>query len=195
VAARSGGIKGGVLSRFTRDMEGMGPWLPARIDSFLDIGCGSGRLAVLLAQHYGGAVDVHLIDGDRRVEAFGKEQVGYAPTTPPWNDRAAAAELVRAKVPAARVFDYPPDPRLTIPVDLIVSTKSWGHHYGADVYLGLARRSLRPGGRIIMDLRDSTHDPRAGDGLGVMKAGGFRVVVELERTTVKTCRTVLEWAN
>lgn len=182
------------MSRFTRDMEGMGPWLPARIDSFLDIGCGSGRLAALLAQHYGGAVDIHLIDGGKRIEPEGKEQIGFEYTRAAWNDRAAAVAEVRKRVPTARVFDYPPNPSLSLrppgaQVDLIVSTKSWGHHYGIGVYLDLARRSLRPGGRIVLDVREKTN------GVEEMAAGGFSVIGEIPSGTDKCRRFVFEWAS
>lgn len=174
------------LGRFERDYEGMKPYLPAECKAFLDIGCGSGRVAEHLCRHYGGKPIVHLLDGDQRVEPVGKEQVGFETSTHPWNDRSVAIKHVQSYFPLATVVGHPPDPDLTIPVDLIVSTLSWGHHYGVDRYLGLALRSLRPGGRLILDVRSET------GGLKQLTSGGFRLIATLPEKTVKCRRHVLE---
>jgi len=45
-------------------------------------------------------------------------------------------------------------------VDLVVSLISWGFHYPVPVYLDQVRALLRPGGRVILDVRKET-DGRA----------------------------------
>lgn len=64
-----------------------------------------------------------------------------------------AAEAFARHCPDVPVRTWPPDPGLTIPCELIYSNCSWGHHYPIETYLDLARRSLRAGGVLIVDLR------------------------------------------
>lgn len=158
-----------------RDYLTIRDWLPERCEAFLEIGCGVGGLSVYIVRHYQGGAptpDAAVMDGSEGRE----RRPGYHEGFQPYVDRAGAVALLRANVPECRVTDYPPDPSLTIPVDLIVSTKSWGHHYPVDVYLGLALRSLRRGGRVIMDLR------RRRDGIGTMTRAGFAYVGKIFET-------------
>ena len=135
--------------RWRRTFAGMRPWLPERAGAFVDIGCGSGGIAALVAKHYGNAT-AHLIDStELRPKWAGYREGGEA-----WDDVETAAALVRAHCPGVECRAWPPDPALTIPADLIYSICSWGHHYQIETYLALAVRSLRPGGILIVDLRN-----------------------------------------
>ncbi len=147
-----------------RDYLTVRDWIPETCSGFLDIGCGFGALAIRLGCHYR-EVGINVIDGSGPREG---RKVGYEEGMQPHRDRRHAVALIEANVPSGcSVADFEPDPDLTIPVDLIVSTKSWGHHYPVETYLDLVLRSLSPGGRVIMDLR------RNRNGLDTMTGAGF----------------------
>src|SRR5262249_48207857 len=84
-----------------------------------------------------------------------KQTAGWNNACEPWRSVHLAAAIVRS-LWGGQVQTFPPDPSLTIPCDLIVSTWSWGHHYPIPVYLPLVQRSLRPGGVVITDVRRNT---------------------------------------
>lgn len=117
--------------------------------TLLDIGCGLGLASIILSRLFG-LTDVHLMDGDGSSEIFSD----YREDALPWNDVSLAARMAIANVPlGCLVKMYYADPNLTIPVDIIISLKSWGTHYPVSTYLPLAVRSLKPGGLVVMDLR------------------------------------------
>ena len=134
--------------RYERTYLAMRPWLPAAVSDFLDIGCGTGAIAMWVARHYQPSVTAHLIDGDtdHPPQAWRTDGV-------PWRDVRVALQGFAKHCPCIAVKGWPPDPLLTIPCELIYSTCSWGHHYPIETYLGLAVRSLAPGGTLIVDLR------------------------------------------
>jgi hypothetical protein len=145
------------LERVHRTFDRMQPYLPAAASAVLDVGCGMGGAGLRLVMHYGPSTRLYLLDGTnsdaRRRGGFHRPK-GYrsfAETCSPWNDATATAAAMRSLgVDAVAV---PTDPTQTLPSDVIVSTRSWGHHYPVGVYLDLARRSLLPGGRLFLDLR------------------------------------------
>jgi SAM-dependent methyltransferase len=114
----------------------------------LDIGCGSGHIHEYLVPSLR-VNTVHLMDGDAKIRG----QMGWnREWTTPWNNVDYASSRV-ASLGGVEVQTHKANPELTIPVDLIISLKSWGFHYPVAVYLPLAKRSLRPGGRIVLDIR------------------------------------------
>ena len=147
------------------DYEEIAPHLPERFDSILDIGCGPAWVNVWIANERG-LKTVHLMDGEREGQP---KTHGYHRATYPWWTVHAGAKRVRERT-RAEVKTHAPDPTLIIPVDVIISLKSWCHHYPAEHYLNLARRSLKIGGRLIVDIRNGT------DGLEVLNDNGFRTV-------------------
>lgn len=137
--------------RYERTFNAMKPWLPAAVNDFLDIGCGTGGIAMHVARHYRTAT-AHLMDGaaDGVPGAWRTDGV-------PWRDISAALRGFAKHCPGVRVRGWPPDPGLTIRCELIYSTCSWGHHYPIETYLDLVDRSLAPGGTLIVDLRIGEH--------------------------------------
>ena len=137
------------LGRYELTFQSMRPWLPTGLVlNFLDIGCGTGGVAMLVTHHYPGAT-AHLMDGDAAGEKF-----SYRADGKPWADVGMALGLFSKYLPGRAVRAWPPDPEAKVPpCDLIYSNCSWGHHYPISTYLGLACRSLRPGGTLIVDLR------------------------------------------
>ena len=132
------------------DYQQIAPWLPQRFDSILDIGCGGAWIDVFIANNHG-LKTVHLMDG----VTAGPKRRGYGEAGLPW--RSVSSGMARVFQNAAvGVIGHGPDPSLTIPVDVIISLKSWCHHYPAQHYLPLAKRSLKPGGILVVDVRVET---------------------------------------
>ena len=141
--------------------------------SVLDIGCGVAGIDILFG-NIGGLIDIHLMDGTK----FRSEHESWVTRAPePWADVHHAAELVRMNVPKnVLVFAHEATHKLDVKVDLLWSSQSWGWHYPVSVYLELAKRCLKAGGRIVMDIRRKT------DGEDEMNLGGFRTVAIVWQT-------------
>jgi hypothetical protein len=173
--------------RVQEDYEALKLWLPEKVSDVLDIGCGLPVIDMWLARHYGGkGVTFHLMDGDERINPIGKNQIGYQKITEPWKSRYRAIEYLSKEAPGCEVMGYPGDPSLTIPCDLIISRRAWGHHFSIRMYMDLVDRSLRPNGRIITDIRIGT------PGIETFEARGFKVLRDdLEVRSIKCKRIVL----
>lgn len=177
-AARFGHRLPYYTSRVREEAEQLRPWLtPA--ESFLDIGCGLGLIDALIAE-ITGAKFIHMMDG----EGDNSNRVmGYNDGTKAWADVNVGGRLVAANTKSV-VYVHTADPAKRIEVDLIVSFKSWGHHYSIHEYLPLALRSLKPGGRVIVDLRNGK------GGREVLVDSGFDVLDEMV-VSPKCVRTLL----
>ena len=135
-----------------RHFDSLRPWIAASTSSVLDIGAGKAGVDILIARHLGRPLTINLLDGD----GTGARQMSFRATTQAWADRNIGVMMLEANIPASddmRVLAHAPDPAATIPADLIISLKSWGHHYPVEIYCDLARRSLRGGGVLILDIR------------------------------------------
>jgi SAM-dependent methyltransferase len=147
-------LRGDLRAEYARsvaeDYELISPVLPAKAQATLDIGCGMAGIDVLLWRHYRNPV-INLLDGTGDTPV----RVLYHPTMSPYNSMAVARELLEGNgVPRERIVEWAPDPALTLPqCDLVVSLLSWGFHYPVSTYLPLVERCLRPGGRLIIDVR------------------------------------------
>jgi hypothetical protein len=167
-----------------RDLDSVKGWFPSSMQSILDIGCGRAAIDILFSRSYP-ETEIHLMDGD----GTGMELVGFVPDLKAWNDVITAQRFVVANTFVYdKVFAHVADPLLTIPSDLIISLKSWGHHYPVDIYLGLVQRSLREGGRVIMDIRRERKNLE--HGLPKMIDAGFRLLARGVYETPKCERMV-----
>lgn len=131
-----------------------GHWLPESCNDILDIGCGMAGIDVLLYRHYGKPL-LFLLDGDGQVESQA-DKINFHPEgMKPFNDMAAMKALLSANgIDLERVFTLPIGYEgASGQVDLCISLLSWGWHYPVKTYLDLVCRCLRPGGRLILDLR------------------------------------------
>jgi SAM-dependent methyltransferase len=172
-------------ARATVTWEEISNYIPTAPISMLDIGCGIGATTSLVAQ-MSGAMDVHLIDGEGSL----KLQGSFNPEgTTAWNDVRLAKTMVQANVDNdVTVTMHMPNPQLDfVDLDLIVSFRSWCHHYPADTYLKLAQRGLREGGTLIVDVRAGT------DGEQVLLAGGFTTIAHVNQnsTSPGKCRRLV----
>ncbi len=154
------GASGDVATAYTevvvRDYDEFikGPWLPESCKDILDIGCGMAGIDVLLYRHYDKPRLV-LLDGDGQVENH-EDKINFHPEgMKPFNDMAAMKELLSANaVDLEQVFTLPIGYEgASSRIDLCISLLSWGWHYPVNTYLDLVCRCMRPGGRLILDLR------------------------------------------
>ena len=166
-----------------RHFETISPWLLPKATTITDIGPGVGGIDVLICNSRDIGV-LHIVEGD----GDGKRRHGFHPYTKAWADRSIALDFIKANVKCS-VFGHDPDPDLTLGSNLIISLKSWGHHYPISTYLGFAQRSLRLGGRIIMDIRNHR------GGLAEMQAGGFRCIGKADYDSPKCERLIFERAR
>lgn len=154
---------GRYADRVHQDLAGMLPWLgDAR--SAWDIGCGLAALTALLCRDHG-LQRYRLTDGD----GSAPRKVGYCPRTQGWFDTRVSEQFVRANGGDRAV----PVGRWDGDCDLVVSLKSWGHHYPVATYLDQARRAMRPGGRLVLDIRAGT------DGAAEIARAGFRLLGQI----------------
>ena len=150
----AGAVIESYCERVRQDYEHLAPHLPDDVTSFLDIGCGWGGHALYLAKHYGRGTEVFLIEGEDEVK---KEQTGYRASATPYRDGRIAVQLLQSegfKTTLYPVNEQTPD--LIIPVDLITSFCSYGHHYPISTYLDLVCRSLAMGNHLLVDIRSGT---------------------------------------
>jgi SAM-dependent methyltransferase len=189
IALESAWRGGAVRRAFNRDMEReygeIRPHLPRRAVAILDIGCGVGGIDVLLHRHYG-TPRLYLVD---RTETSGKIWYGFQERGAFYNSFDATRRvLLGNRVPEKdlRFREVNEECRLDIPesVDLVISLISWGFHYPVEVYADQVRALLRPGGRVILDVRKDT------DGKAQLEARFPRVTVISE--TRKKERVVAE---
>ena len=149
--------------------------------SILDIGCGLALIDVLYAQHHP-ITRVSLIDGDGKAERIPDK---YSPDQRPWNSVWLGAEMVHVNCPKAAVDARMPDQisnEFANQVDLIVSIRSWGHHYPVDPYLELVKRVLSPQGVIVTDIRANTN------GRQLIEQAGFSTMCRIRDSSTKCDR-------
>lgn len=167
----------GYLARAQQEACEIVPWikqqfkasrLPLRI---LDIGCGLAAVDAFLCQMI--PIDcVALLDG----VGLGKKDV-YTDGSFAWNDVNFGVEVVRANVSSK--VDVGPvrmDQDFFPCVDVVLSLRSWCHHYPASVYLDRVRESLEPDGLLIVDCRKGRGN------VEVLERSGFRKVVCIEES-------------
>lgn len=126
--------------------ESMAPYLPEKCSKIVDIGSGLGGIDAVLNRHYGGFVEVCPVDGQddqpvvhRHAETFNSEKVTRA--------------FLNANG-VSRVSYFSPNalPKAAT-TKLVISVGSWCFHYPPGLYIEFVRRSLLPGGTLIVDCR------------------------------------------
>lgn len=128
------------------------------IFSVLDIGCGLAVMDIMLAK-FAHVHTFHLLDGIGK----GPKQQYTASAVEPWGSVHWGYDLMRANVPedvsitkhvvADRQDTERANRNLEVPVDMVMSLRSWGHHYPTSTYAELASRSLKSGGLLLLDIR------------------------------------------
>lgn len=166
-----------IMRNAERHFEEMKPFLPTDAPEMLDIGCGPAHLTLLIAKHVG-AKRLTVVDGT----GVSREKSGYHTQTTPWGDVEMAKLYLETNLPDVSItalqpetfkgFDWKPT------VDLVVSTKSWGHHYPIGEYLRVVSKLIRQGGTLVVDLRKR---PKT-TGLEELILAGFSDPVKISAT-------------
>lgn len=127
------------------DFEQIEPYLPERVESILDIGCGLAGLDVYLKRKYPDA-SLSLLDSDGENPVYGWGDVNV-----PYGSRKAAEALLEAN--GVKVDRWvPAGTKERLEADLVVSTVAWGFHFPLSTY--------DVHGFCIADLRAGKKEPR-----------------------------------
>lgn len=161
-----------------RTFDGFAPFLPHRVDSILDIGCGMAGIDVFLARRYPDA-EIHLLDKQGVSETINAGYNGSADEFAHYHDFSAAMALLSANGVKNKIFchDVRRDSFPNQEFDVVVSLLSWGFHYPIDTYAPKCR------GVIVVDVRRET-----GGELRLAKHGDLTVIHESN----KYCRVLVK---
>ena len=149
---------------FNRDMldefESVKGFLPARVSTIFDIGCGVGAINVLFHRHYSYVPDINFYPLDK-IHIDEKIYYRFTNKAAYYNSLDITRMLLSKNgIPTKNIhpIEVAPDYRIDIKtdIDLIVSFLSWGFHYPVSVYLDQAYNLLKQGGRLIIDVRRKT---------------------------------------
>lgn len=130
------------------DYEKIEPFLPEECETVLDVGGGMGGINILLNEHYGGDLQVTLLDG-----------VSDPPVVTKHAETFSNFDIARQFLHTngiKRVTALHPRSVLVAPhfFDLVISLKSWCFHYEPSRYLEFVRANVIPGKtKIILDIR------------------------------------------
>ncbi len=119
-----------------------------------DIGCGYALIDLFLAQDFDCAMT--LID----LEQTNERHFGFQPTGSAYSDLATAAAFLQSNgIAPSRITTINPERDSVADIrdqDLVMSLISCGFHYPWTTYESFFRDAVKPGGRIILDLRRKT---------------------------------------
>ncbi|MYH16960.1 MAG: hypothetical protein F4149_17485 [Gammaproteobacteria bacterium] len=156
-----------IIEKYTeimvREFETIRNYLGPTVSTVLSIGPGVGGLEVMLTRHLisMGQSPPHLILCDKS----GIEPIHFG-----YTERAAAYNSLELSKQALVDNGQPVEKIETIEaslsrklldsytgkVDIVISLLAWGFHFPIQTYLELAKRLLKPTGRIILDTRKET---------------------------------------
>ena len=134
------------------DWREVSKWIPARVRSSLDIGCGLAGFDVLLWRAR--KPFMYLLDRDRFDAVV---RYGYGSPASAYCNFSQVMELM--EVNRVRSSDYETivsTMEIFGQVDLVTSFIAWGFHFSVGAYLNAVAIFLAPGGRLILDLRRGT---------------------------------------
>ena len=122
-------VKRRYAASVAEDFVGMEPYLPAHVDSILEIGCGMAALQVHMKRKYPGA-RLELLDGDTVTREGGE---GYSDKPDVYNSRAHTEMLLEANgVKVDRWHDI--GTKELLEADLIISMASFCYHFPRSTY-------------------------------------------------------------
>lgn len=158
---------------YTADMraeyESIRNALPPTADDILDIGCGIAGIDVYLFGHYGQTPTLHLMDKTQVDPIY----YGYESRAAFYNDMDLTRRFLTLNGVPEEKFRFIEAmagniDRAGSKFDLVLSLIAWGFHFPLETYLEEVLRNLRPGGRIIVDVR------AGGDGEAALQARKLR---------------------
>lgn len=157
-------IRSGYQAHMQQELDELKAFLPESANKIMDIGCGVGGMDLMLYKHFeahGQQPDLLLVDqtGISKTIFY-----GFQAKAAIYNSLAVTDEFLQSNgVPGARIRMIDSDALATeitqgtIPeVDLVVSTWAWGFHFPVSAYAETVHKLMRPGARLILDVRDDT---------------------------------------
>lgn len=133
------------------DFRMIEPYLPEKVDSIIDIGCGLAGIDVYLKRKYPHA-HLTLVDNDGEVASY-----GYSGRSGGYGSRELALEfLAEHGITVDEWLDA--DTARPLKADLVVSILAWGFHYPLSSYkvhgfciADIRKKCEAPRGRVIME--------------------------------------------
>lgn len=143
--------------------------LPENAADILDIGCGIAGIDVYLFEHYGRTPMLHLMDKTQIDPIY----YGYKSKAAFYNDMSLTRRFLALNGVPETKFRFIEAAAGNIDragrkFDLVLSMIAWGFHFPLALYLDEVLRNLRPGGRILVDVRNG------GDSETVLQQRGLR---------------------
>ena len=135
-------------------------WLPPDASAILDVGCGIGGIDILLFHHYKDDPNLHLYLLDKS-QMTDQVTYGFKDRGEFYNSLDLTREILILNGVAdrsIRILEARDDGGIDIDegLDLVISLISWGFHYPVGLYLDRVHELLKPGGRLILDVRKDT---------------------------------------
>lgn len=135
------------------------PYLPKRVNSVLDIGCGVAIFDVLLYKYYGDQINIYLLD---KSQVDDKKHPGYRSDDRFYSSMSEAVKLLTSNgVSPDNIKTQEVNKKYSIDfnakIDLIISMASWGFHYPIETYLDKVYQMLNNDGTLIIDVRKGTN--------------------------------------
>jgi len=179
---RRSAVKSRYGEEMQREFHALRPHLPSTCRGVLDIGCGVAGIDALVSRFYEHEPELYLLDRtviERSVFYMFREHGAF------YNSLEVARDVLVANgVDNSRIhlLEAGRDRPLAQSVDLALSLISWGFHYPVSTYLDAVWSALRPGGKVLLDIRAGT------DGLAQL-AERFSSI-EVIMTTRKQSRVI-----
>lgn len=158
-----------------REAMDIAPYLPEG-GRIVSIGTGMGGVELMLTRCYVQADQhPHLMIVDKTAE--GEVRAGFGTKMTPFSNTYTAHEfLVSNGLEDEDIAIREPNPAAYYgECDVLVSFLSWCHHYPAATYGAFASRTVRPGGRLIVDVRKNTGGAVALEEYGFTQVGQIQL--------------------
>jgi SAM-dependent methyltransferase len=136
-------------------------YLPADASSVLDIGCGLGLIDLAIYKHYKDNCKLYLldktnsIDENTSVRGFNQKYIFYNSLDSTKTTLADNGVLLQ-DINTFEVSDEAVEELSNRQFDIILSLLSCGWHYPIETYVNLIKKSLKPEGLLILDIRHDT---------------------------------------
>lgn len=153
-------------------------YLPKDLHRVLDIGCGLGYIDVVISDH-NPDLSFYMFDaassGDGKVYLFYNNLEltrEFLTLNDIPNERITLIDATSTGIEQAK--NQNPDVLKGLPpIDLVVSTYAWGWHSRIPKFIAEVSEVLRPGGRVIIEVKGDVGENHHQDNLETIKAHGF----------------------